>query len=104
MMMMMMMMMMMNSWMQMIQTHQKALGAPKEPAYPHTCISSLINDFGATNFIPCLHAFLRTLPLTFHSILDLLSSTQLPVFKCLTVQLPAAPQVTKHVTKDVICA
>ena len=76
----------------------------KEPAYPHTRISSLITDFGATNFIPCLEAFLRTSPLTFRSTSDILSTTQLPVFKCLTVRLPAAPQVTKHVTKDVIRA
>src|SRR5882762_4724149 len=31
-------------------------------------------------------------------------STQLSVYKCLTVRLPPAPQVTKLVTKDVIRA
>jgi hypothetical protein len=76
----------------------------KEPAYPRTPISSLITDFGATNFLPHLQSFLRASPFTSHSTLDILPSTRIAVFKCLTVHLLPAPQVTKNVTKDVIRA
>lgn len=76
----------------------------KEPAYPRTPISSLITDFGATDFLPRLQSFLRASPFTSRSALDILPSTRIAVFKCLTVRLPPAPQVTKNVTKDVIRA
>jgi len=33
----------------------------KAPAYPQTCVSSLVNDFGAANFLPHLHTFLQNL-------------------------------------------
>jgi hypothetical protein len=36
----------------------------KEPAYPQTPISSLITDFGATDFLPRLQSFLRASPFT----------------------------------------
>ena len=74
----------------------------KEPAYPRTPISSLVTDFGAIDFLPHLHAFLRTSPHTSRSSIAPTLNTQLPVYKCLTVRLPPAPQVTKLVTKDVI--
>jgi len=76
----------------------------KEPAYPHTSISSLMMDFGATDFLPQLQHLLRSSRLSSHSTLEILPSTQLPIFKCLTVQIPLAPQVTKDITKDVIHA
>jgi hypothetical protein len=47
---------------------------------------------------------MRSSSLTSHSAFELLPSTRLPVFKCLTVRIPPAPQVTKHITKDVIRA
>lgn len=76
----------------------------KEPAYPRTRISSLTTDFGAVDFLHHLHTLLRTSPHASHSAIAPTFNTQLPVYKCFTVQLPPAPQVTKLVTKDVICA
>ena len=74
----------------------------KEPAYPRTRISSLVTDFSAVDFLPLLHAFLHTSPYTSRSVIAPTLNTQLPVYKCLTVRLPPAPQVMKLVTKDVI--
>ena len=74
----------------------------KEPAYPRTRISSLVADFGAVDFLLHLHTFLRTSPHASHSTIAPTLNTPLPVYKCLTVRLPPAPQVTKLVTKDVI--
>lgn len=76
----------------------------KVPAYPSTSISSIIDKFGATDFIPHLTQFLRTSTLTSRYASAPALSTRLPVFKCLTVRLPPAPQVTNLETKDVIRA
>ena len=76
----------------------------KRPAYPRTSISSLVTDFGAIDFLPRLQSLLRSSHPTSHSTPEVLLSTQLPVFKCLTVRIPPAPQVTKYITKDVIRA
>ena len=51
-----------------------------------------------------LQSFLCASPFTSRSTLDILPSTQIAIFKCLTVCLPPAPQVTKNVTTDVIRA
>src|SRR5882762_4134082 len=58
----------------------------KEPAYPGTRISSLITDFGAIDFLPHLHSFLHTSPHTSRSAIAPTLSTQLSVYKCLTVR------------------
>jgi hypothetical protein len=47
---------------------------------------------------------LRTSPHTSRSAIAPTLNTQLSVYKCFTVRLPPAPQVTKLVTKDVIRA
>lgn len=76
----------------------------KVPAYPNTTITSIIKKFGAADFIPHLTKFLQTSPLTSRHVSAPVLGTQLPVYKCLTVRLPPAPQVTKHKTKNVIRA
>ena len=76
----------------------------KEPAYPQTRISSLVNDFHVADFLPHLHTFLCTSSHTSRSAIAPTLNTELPVYKCLTVRLPPAPQVTKLMTKDVIRA
>ncbi|KIM71945.1 hypothetical protein PILCRDRAFT_16583 [Piloderma croceum F 1598] len=73
-------------------------------AYSQLPIASLVKDFGAMDFLAHLTTFLRCSPQTSHTARILLLSTHSPVFKCFTVQLPLAPQVTKHETRDVICA
>ena len=77
----------------------------KHPAYSQLPITSLVGDFGAVDFIPHLTNFLRHLPQTSHTTAKAPSlTTDLPGYKCLTVQLQPAPQVMKHVTNDVIRA
>jgi hypothetical protein len=76
----------------------------KEPACPRTCISSFVTDFDAADFLPHFHTFLRSSPNTSCSAMAPTLNTQLSVYKCLTVQLLAAPQVTKLMTKDVTCS
>ena len=57
----------------------------KQPAYPHTSISSLVTDFGATDFLPQLQSLLWSSHPTSRSTPKVLLSTQLPILKCLTV-------------------
>jgi hypothetical protein len=77
----------------------------KHPAYAQLPISSLVGDFGTIKFIPLLTNFLRRSPQTSRTTARAPSlTTKLPVYKCFTVRLPPAPQVTKQVTNDVIRA
>jgi len=76
----------------------------KALAYPHVAITSIISDFGAADVLPTLEEFLCTSPHTSHSIHIPLPSTELPLYKCMTVQLPPARQVMTLVTKDIIHA
>jgi len=86
------------------QTVRLGYSVAKTPAYPQVPITSIVTDFGATDFLPALHTFLRTSPHTSRSAVLPLTSTRLSLYKCLTVRLPPAPQVTKHETKDVVRA
>lgn len=76
----------------------------KHPMYPHLSINTLVTDFSAVDFIPCLTTFLCLSHFTSHSAHIPVLSTTLPVYKQFTVQIPPAPQVTKLITKDVIHA
>lgn len=76
----------------------------KEPAYHQMRISTIIDNFGAVDFVPHLLKFLRESPLTSRSVFLPSAATCLPVYKCMTIRLPPAPQVTKSITKDVIRA
>ena len=76
----------------------------KGPSYSYLPAQALIEDFRAVGFIPHLTTFLQQSPQTSHTARALSPNTHLPVYRCLTVWIPPAPQVTKHETKDVICA
>lgn len=84
------------------QTVGLGYSVAKTPAYPQVPITLIVTDFGATDFLPALQMFLRTSPRTSRSAILPLASTRLSLYKCLTVRLPPAPQVTKHETKDVV--
>jgi hypothetical protein len=86
------------------QAHNLGYSVAKEPAYPQTPIASLVTDFGVSDFISNLKSFLRVSPFTSRSAFTPTPNTRLAVFKCLTVEIPPAPQVTKFETKDVIRA
>ena len=87
------------------QTESLGYSIAKHPAYPHLPISSLVGDFGAIEFIPLLTNFLCRSPQTSRTTARVPSlTTELPVYKCFTVRLPPAPQVTIQVTNDVIRA
>ena len=76
----------------------------KKPAHPSVPIATLIDHYGAVDFIPHLTQFLKSSPHTSHSAKAPVTTSTLPVYKCVTVRLPAAPQVIRSITKDVICA
>jgi hypothetical protein len=81
---------------------QSAYLIAQRPAYSQLPIAWLVKDFGAVDFLAHLTTFLRRSLQTSRTARIPLLSTHLPVFKCFTVQLPPAPQVTKHETRDVI--
>jgi hypothetical protein len=76
----------------------------KVPAYAHVPIISILSDFGAADFLPSLENILRMSHHTSRSAPKLLPNTVLSLYKCMTVRLPPASQVSKLETKDVIRA
>jgi hypothetical protein len=86
------------------QSVRQGYSIAQRPAYSQLPIASLVEDFGAVDFLTHLTTFLRRSPQTSRTARIPLFSTHLPVFKCFTVRLPPAPQVTKHETRDVIRA
>lgn len=76
----------------------------KYPPNPQTFISSLIDLFSATTFLPIFTAHLEQSPNTLPQAPRPSLSTHLPVFKCFTVYLPPIVQVTNYVTQDVVYA
>ncbi|KAF8503964.1 hypothetical protein JB92DRAFT_3206955, partial [Gautieria morchelliformis] len=74
----------------------------KRPGFPNTSVSRIINEFGATEFIPALTAFLRFyLP---RCTLDLSVYTRLPVYKRIGFMLRSIQQIDDTVIKDVVRA
>jgi hypothetical protein len=84
-------------------THQ-GYSIAQRLAYSQLPIASLVEDFGAVDFLAHLTTFLHHSPQPSCTARIPLLSPHLPVFKCFTVRLPPAPQVTKHEMRDVICA
>lgn len=76
----------------------------KHPAYPHVPISSIIGDFGTPDFLSQLEKYLHDLHGRRSSVRLPNTHTRLDAFKCISIDLPPAPQVTKAVTKDIIQA
>ena len=76
----------------------------KTPAHRSIPLTNLVDQYGADDIISQLTTFLQHSSLTLQTAwLPSLNST-ISVYKCLTVQLPPASQVTTAVTKDVVCA
>ena len=86
------------------QDLQLGYSIAKQAAYSHIKISTMIDDFGAVDFLLHFTKFLQDSPHTLQSASAPQLHTRLDSFKCFTVRLPPAPQVTKLVTKDVIRA
>lgn len=86
------------------QVESLGFSVAKQPAHPGVSISSLIANYGTINIIPCLTQYLRSSPHSSRSARVPTIASTLPVYKCLTVRLPPAPQVTTSITKDIICA
>jgi hypothetical protein len=74
----------------------------KKPGFPNTPVTSIINDFGATDFLPHLDSFLRTKSIVSPTF-PAMNST-FPVYKRMTLSLPLVPAVTAQVTKDTVRA
>ncbi|KAF8511396.1 hypothetical protein JB92DRAFT_3177189 [Gautieria morchelliformis] len=74
----------------------------KRPSFPNTSVSRLINEFGATEFIPALTAFLRFyLP---RCTLDFSVYAWLPVYKRISFMLHSIQQIDDTVIKDIVRA
>lgn len=86
------------------QDLQLGYSIAKQAAYSRIKISTMIDDFGAADFLLHFTKFLQDSPHTLQSASAPQLHTRLDSFKCFTVRLPPAPQVTKLVTKDVIRA
>jgi hypothetical protein len=86
------------------QDLQLGYSIAKQSAYSRIKISTVIDDFGAVDFLLHFTKFLQDSPHTLRSASAPQPNTRLDAFKCFTVRLPPAPQVTKLVTKDVIRA
>lgn len=76
----------------------------KFPPYPQMSIASLIDSFTASDFLQIFTTLLEHSPNTSSRAPKPSLSMHLLVFKCFTVRLPSIPQVTNHVTKDVVYA
>lgn len=86
------------------QVESLGFSVAKQPAHPGVSISSLIANYRAIDFIPCLTQYLRSSPHSSRSARAPTTTSTIPVYKCLTVRLPPAPQVTTSITKDIIRA
>ena len=76
----------------------------KLPAYRNVPITDLVKNYGADNIITQLTNFLQNSPLTSQLVWAPILTSTLSVYKCVTVRLPPAPQVTLSITKDVVQA
>ena len=67
----------------------------KQSAYSHINISTVIDDFGAVDFLLHFTKFLHDSPHTLQSALAPQPNTRLDAFKCFTVQLPPSGKSKK---------
>ena len=83
------------------QTNHLSYSVVKVPAHGSIPTASLVADY---HFLPNFTQLLKLSPNTSHSAKAPTVTLTLPVYKCVMVQLSAAPQVTTSVTKDIIRA
>lgn len=76
----------------------------KRPGLPHMPVATIEAQYGATDFLYYVEQFLRTSSSSSPSIHVPGHETSFDVYKCFTVHIPPAPQVSKLVTKDLIRA
>jgi hypothetical protein len=76
----------------------------KVPVYCNVLLADLVHKYGAVNIVPHLMDFLLNSPITSHSVPAPILTSTLSVYKCITIHLPPAPQVTLSITKDVVQA
>ena len=84
------------------QTNHLGYSVAKVPAHASIPITSLVANYGATDFLLNFMQFLKLSPNTSHSEKAPTVTLGLPVYKCVMVRLPTAPQVTTSITKDII--
>lgn len=76
----------------------------KCPAYPQIPVSLIIKDFGATDFLYCMEKYLKGIHGPHQTTLIPTETTCIDLFKCVSIEIPPASQVTDKVTKDVVWA
>jgi hypothetical protein len=74
----------------------------KVPVYCNISLADLIHKYGAVDIVPHLTDFLLNSPITSHSVPAPILTSTLSMYKCITIHLPPAPQVTLSITKDVV--
>ena len=84
------------------QTNHLGYSVAKVPAHANILITSLVANYRTTDSLPNFMQFLKISPNTSHSAKAPTATSVLPAYKCVTVRLPAAPQVTTLITKDII--
>ena len=84
------------------QTNHLGYSVAKVPAHASIQITSLVANYGATDFLLNFMQFLKLSPNTSHSEKAPTVTLALPVYKCVMARLPTAPQVTTSITKDII--
>ena len=72
------------------------------PTHASIPITSLVANYRATDFLLNFMQFLKLSPNTSHSAKVPTATLGLPLYKCVMVRLPTAPQVTTSITKDII--
>ena len=84
------------------QTNHLGYSVAKVPVHASILITSLVANYRTTDFLPNFMQFLKFSFNTSHSAKAPTTTSALPVCKCVIVRLPAAPQVTTLITKDII--
>ena len=76
----------------------------KVPTYCSVHLSDLVDQYGTDDIVSQLTNFLQRSPLTSRSARLPSLTSAVSVYKCVTVRLPPAPQVSAAVTKDMVHA
>ncbi|KAG6822498.1 hypothetical protein H0H92_013630, partial [Tricholoma furcatifolium] len=84
------------------QTHTTCHRVAKNPAFPHVTVTTMVNDYGATDFLSHLSLFLREQAITPHAPLTPLST--FPVYRRVYMTIPTIPEVSTTSLSDQIIA
>ena len=89
-----------------VTDHDQAPGltyhVSKRPSCPNTPVLKIMRDFGATNFIPILSAFLKHKFPKYRTPIN--EMTLFDLYKCMVITLESIQQIEQSTIQDHICA